>query len=375
MKHTLLRRAVATLCAGLMASTSALACTDVRLMAKDGSAFSSRTMDFGMDLENALLVVPRGHEVASDAPKGSGLKWKGKYGYVGMNAFHLPMMADGMNEKGLGFGALYLPGETKYQDVPADGSAKALSNALFGDWVLSNFATVEEVKAALDDVTVWGQSMPQFGSFIPLHFTIHDKTGKSIVIEYVGGKAHVYDNTVGVLTNSPTYDWHLQNLRNYVYLSPLNAAPEKIGNVTYVGTGQGSGLYGLPGDPTPPSRFIMAVASAHLAIQPKNAAEALTQAQHIMNRVDIPRGMVRDYSKSTKGTVAGDYTLWTVFRDHANLVYYWKTYDQPNLQGIDLTKVDFDAGQTVRRRSLTVPQPVATMVAPKSLAVADSSEE
>ncbi|KWT71074.1 Choloylglycine hydrolase [Hyphomicrobium sulfonivorans] len=367
MKHTLLRRAVATLCAGLMASTPALACTDVRLMAKDGSAFSSRTMDFGMDLESALLIVPRGNEVVSPAPKGNGLTWKGKYGYVGMNAFNLSMMADGMNEKGLGFGALYLPGETKYQDVPADGSAKALSNALFGDWVLSNFETVEEVKAALNGVTVWGESMPQFGSFIPLHFTIHDATGKSIVIEYVGGAAKVYDNTVGVLTNSPTYDWHIQNLRNYVYLSPLNAGPEKIGNVTYTGTGQGSGLYGLPGDPTPPSRFIMAVASSHLAIQPANSAEALTQAQHIMNRVDIPRGMVRDYSKTTKGTVAGDYTLWTVFRDHANLVYYWKTYDHPNLRAIDLTKIDFSKGQSIRQWAITTSQPAAEMIDSKDL--------
>ena len=108
---------------------------------------------------------------------------------------------------------------------------------------------------------------------------------------------HVYDNVVGVLTNSPTYEWHIQNLRNYVNLTAENAKPVKVGNVTYAGTGQGSGLHGLPGDPTPPSRFVMAAATAYLADKPKDAAEALIVAEHLINRVDIPKGLVRDYSR------------------------------------------------------------------------------
>jgi hypothetical protein len=234
-----------------------------------------------------------------------------------MNAYDMPVATDGLNEKGLGFGALYLPGEAKYQYVKPGEEAKALSNAAFGAWVLGNFETVDEVKAAVGDVVVWGETVPQLGSFAPLHYSVHDASGKSVVIEYADGKLNVYDNEIGVLTNSPTYEWHIQNLRNYVNLTAENAKPVKVGNVTYVGTGQGSGLHGLPGDPTPPSRFVMAAATAYLADKPKDAAEALIVAQHLINRVDIPKGLVRDYSEG--GKPAADYTQWTTFRDHADL--------------------------------------------------------
>ena len=364
----MLRRAVATLCAVLMAATPTLACTDVRLIAGDGSPMTVRTMEFAMDLGSELQVLPRGMGVTSPAPKGDGLRWKSKYGYVAMNAYGMPVATDGLNEKGLGFGALYLPAEAKYQDVQAADQAKALSNASFGAWVLGNFETVDEVKAALGDVVVWGEMVPQLGSYAPLHYAVHDARGKSIVIEYVDGKLAVYDNTVGVLTNSPTYPWHIENLRNYVNLTAVNAKPVKLGNITYAGTGQGSGLHGLPGDPTPPSRFVMAAAVAHLADQPKDAKEALIVAEHLINRVDIPKGLVRDYSNA--GKPAGDYTQWTTFRDHANKVYYWKTYNDPSLRAVDLKELDFSAGQHARTLSIASAKPKVQMATPKEFSTA-----
>src|SRR5262249_19804198 len=156
------------------------------------------------------------------------------------------------------------------------------------------------IKSALGQVVVWGEPVPQLGAFSPLHFSIHDASGKSIVVEYVGGRMQVYDNVVGVLTNSPVYPWHIENLPNYVNLTAANAAPVKLGTATYAGTGKGSGLHGLPGDPTPPSRFVMAAATSFLADRPKDAAAALILAEHLINRVDIPKGLVRDYSAGGK---------------------------------------------------------------------------
>jgi choloylglycine hydrolase len=227
---------------------------------------------------------------------------------------------------------------------------------------------VNEVRDALKDVVVWAETVPQLGSFSPLHYVIHDATGKSIVVEFVGGKMHVYDNHVGVLTNSPTYDWHVQNLRNYANLTAVNAPPVKIGNATYAGTGQGSGLHGLPGDPTPPSRFVMAAATAYLADKPRDAAEALIVAEHLINRVDIPKGLVRDYSDG--GKPMGDYTQWTTFRDHANKVYYWKTYNNPGLKAVDLKTLDFDAGQPTRTLSIAAAKPTVQMVSPRDFTTA-----
>jgi choloylglycine hydrolase len=48
----------------------------------------------------------------------------------------------------------------------------------------------------------------------PLHFVVHDRTGKSIIIEPVDNVLKLHQNSVGVTTNSPTFDWHMTNLRN-----------------------------------------------------------------------------------------------------------------------------------------------------------------
>jgi choloylglycine hydrolase len=363
---------LALLGAGLLAAAPALACTDVRILAEDGTPFSVRTMEFAEDLKSDVVIVPRGRNVASPAPKGEGLAWTSKYGFAAMNTFGEAFYTDGLNEKGLGLGALYLPGETEYQTVKPGDGGRALSNAYFGAWVLGSFASVDEVRAALSGVSVWGEPVPQLGSFAPLHYVVTDPSGKSIVIEYVGGQVQVYDNDVGVLTNSPVYPWHIQNLRNYVNLTAVNAAPVKVGTATYVGTGQGSGLKGLPGDPTPPSRFVMAAATSYLADKPKDSAQSLVLAMHLIDRVDIPKGLVRDYTNG--GKPAGDYTQWTTFRDHANKVYYWRSYDDPSMKGLDLKTVDFTPGRPLRSIAVGGSKPTVEMLSPAQLkAVTQSS--
>jgi choloylglycine hydrolase len=96
----------------------------------------------------------------------------------------------------------------------------------------------------------------------------------------------------------------------------------------------------------------MAAATAYLAGKPKDAAEALVLALHLIDRVDIPKGLVRDYADG--GKPEGDYTQWTVFRDHANKVYFWRSYQDPGLKAIDLKTVDFSR-QPARSR----PSPAA----------------
>lgn len=364
----MLNRLVAASCIGLLAVSPALACTDVQVNAADGSAFSVRSMEFALDLKSEVVIVPRGRAMVSQGPKGKGLNWTSKYGFVGVNVFGEPIYTDGLNEKGLGVGALYLPGETEYQSVGDTDGARALANTDFVTWVLGNFGTIDEVKDALADVVVWGPDVPQLGSFAPLHYAVHDASGKSIIVEYVGGKLHLYDNSIGVLTNSPAYPWHEQNLRNYVNLTATNAKPVKIGNVTYVGTGQGSGLRGLPGDPTPPSRFVMAAATSHLADKPKNTGDALILATHLINRVDIPKGLVRDYTNG--GKPSGDYTQWVAFRDHANEVYYWRSYDDPSLKAVDLKTIDFSNDGPLRRVAVGGKKPAVKMLSQDDFPVA-----
>ena len=99
-----------------------------------------------------------------------------------------------------------------------------------GSWMLENFASLEEVKANISKIVVPAVVFAGWGFAPEAHLVVHDASGKSIVIEYVG--VNVYDNPLGVITNSPAFDWQMTNLRNYVNFSMTNVPAVKLGSVT-----------------------------------------------------------------------------------------------------------------------------------------------
>lgn len=317
----------------------ALACTSFLLPTSDGSSVYGRTMEFGFELKSEMIVIPRGYAFSSDAPGAVGLKWKGKYASAGLNGAGLPVIVDGINEKGLVGGVLYFPGYAGYADPKAAGPKSAMAPWEVVTWALSNFATVAEIRAALTDVSVVDVVLPAMGIVPPLHYTFHDETGASLVVEPVGGKLKIYDNPVGVMTNAPSFDWHLTNLKNYVKLSPVNAEPIQIFGQKVSSFGEGSGLLGIPGDPTPPSRFVRAVGYA-VSVEPKpSGVESVRLAEHVLNNFNIPKGFV----KPTEQNEPADYTQWSAVADLKNRRYYVKTYTDQVLRGVDLMSFDLDA--------------------------------
>jgi choloylglycine hydrolase len=156
------------------------------------------------------------------------------------------------------------------------------------------------------------------------------------------GQLSVTDNKVGAMTNSPGYDWHLLNLRNYANLQPQAAAPRAIDGVSLAPFGAGSRMLGLPGDFTPPSRFVRAVAFVNTMMPAKNAAEAVN-ASVMLNNFDIPKGLVREGSAEDFHL---GYTQWSVIADMSHKVYYyWTMYDR-RMRAVDLSKLDFE-GKTI----------------------------
>ena len=166
-------------------------------------------------------------------------------------------------------GLFYFPTSAGYMPYTAADAGKTIAPWEVGSWILENFATVEEVKANIGNIVVPDVVFGGWGFAPEAHYVVHDASGKSIVIEYVGGKLNVHDNPLGVITNSPTFDWHMTNLRNYVNFSMTNVPPVQLGPVKLLPFGQGSGMLGLPGDFTPPSRFVRAVAFSQSVFKPK----------------------------------------------------------------------------------------------------------
>ncbi len=101
---------------------SAPACTGITLTAADGTVVHARTLEFAIDIDSNVIVVPRGYARVGTTPDGKpGLKWKAKYASVGANGVGLPFIFDGVNEKGLAVGTFYFPTSAGYMPYTACG--------------------------------------------------------------------------------------------------------------------------------------------------------------------------------------------------------------------------------------------------------------
>lgn len=314
------------------------ACTGLKLTALDGTAVHGRTLEFGIEVKSSVACIPRGYSFTSN--EGKGLAYKAKYAAVGTFCFDIISLMDGMNEKGLSIGTFYFSGFAGYTPITNENISRSLSPIDFPNWILTQFASLEEVKNKLSDVVIAEVAFKDWGNIVPpFHYIVYDKNGSSIVIEPIDGKLVIHDNPLGVLTNSPTFDWHMTNLRNFINLTPVNVPPLKVDGLTLAPFGQGSGMVGLPGDFTPPSRFVRASIFAITSNKPKNANEAVFQIFHILNQFDIPVGAARQEEGNVVHT---DYTQATVVRDPSMLKYYFRTYNDQTVRMVDLSAFDKD---------------------------------
>jgi choloylglycine hydrolase len=221
--------------------------------------------------------------------------------------------------------------------VTKENASHALAPQEFGVWALANFATVDEVREAVKNIVLVPTPAPGLGSpqgaVAGAHFFLQDKTGKSLVVEPVDGTLKVHDAPLGVMTNAPTYDWHMTNLANYINLSVKDVTSAKVGPLTIQAFGSGTGMLGLPGDFTPPSRFVRAVTYSQSAAPNKTADNAVLAAFHILNQFDIPEGSVVN---AAIGEPADEITEWTSVADLQNLRWYFRTHTDQSIRVVDL---------------------------------------
>ena len=317
------------------------ACTEIRVTAEDKTVVVGRSMEFMIDLMSYIVVEPKDYPHTSELSKtcsrsSSAITWTNSYKIAYLDALSSPFSGDGQNDAGLSVGALLLRGFSKYQTVPKDKCGSAISNLEFTAWILGNFATTEEVRRAWRKDSfplMWEQ--PLKGNTFELHWSITDKSGDGIIIEYTEQGPKLHENTIGVVTNSPPYDFHMLNLRNYIHLSKFAHDPLVLGETTFPPTGQGSGLLGVPGDFTPPSRLVRSAAMVHFADTAKRSDEAVNLALHIMNTVDIPRGVAASHDHEDMA----DYTSWIVVKDLTNKAMYYRSYEDLTIRVIHLDKV------------------------------------
>lgn len=337
-------RAMGAALALSIAASPALPCTGISLTAGDGAVVVARTVEWALsDAEHdSLTLFPRGHGFTAQTPEGhNGMRWTGRHGFVSLRAYDQDYGPDGMNEAGLYVGMYYFPGFADFAAYDPAESGRSMSVGDLMRWMLSSFQTVAEVRAALEGVRVVNVDDPRFGgAALPFHWKVADPTGAAIIIEIIdGGQVRVHEAVLGVITNSPTYDWHVTNLRNYLGLTQGAKATLTLDRVELAPLGAGSGLLGLPGDFTPPSRFVRAAAFTASVRPLATAEDAVYEAFRILDSFNIPLG-----SLARAGEQATDIpgaTQITTAADLTNRVLYFHTMANRQVQKLDLKQIDF----------------------------------
>lgn len=321
-------------------------CTGIQLRARDGSVIHARTLDFAIESDYRVVVIPRGYRLTGAFPGNTdGMSWHAEYAAVGLVPSRTLFLVDSVNEKGLAGGMFYLPDYAQYQDVSTSDAPVTIASYDVLTWILTTCATVDDVKARLPQIKVANVTLDSLGIVPPVHYVVHDRTGESLVIEYIAGELRIHDNPLGAIANSPPFDWHVTNLGNYLNLSAMNVPPAAVENLEIAPPSQGSGLRGLPGDYTSPSRFVRAVMFSRAVLAPVNGLEAVEAAFHILNNVNIPKGAVR--ARANGGVEEYDYTQWTSAADLKAARYHFHTYHNRRIRSIDLMALPLDGRETL----------------------------
>lgn len=336
MKTKLSALIMATL--GLTSQIPTYACTGITLKSKDGATVAARTIEWAESAMNTMyVIVPRNQELQSLTPSGmDGVKFTTKHGFVGLAVEQKEYMVEGINEKGLSAGLFYFPGYGKYQPYDAAKKDKCLADFQVVSYVLAECSTVDEVKEALSKVRIINID-PRSST---VHWRFTEPSGKQIVLEIVNETMCFYDNPLGVLTNSPGIEWHWTNLNNYINLQPGNSPEHNLGSIELKSLGHGSGMLGLPGDFTPPSRFVRAAFFQATSPQQPDARRSVFQAFHILNNFDIPAGTEVPFGKASPEMSSS--TQFTVASDTYNCMIYYRTMYNCNIRCIDLKGIDFE---------------------------------
>ena len=293
--------------------------------------YFGRNLDLAMSFQEKVVITPRNYPFTFH----NGEVLQHHYAIIGMAAEldSYPLYAEAANEKGLCMAGLYFPGYAVYQKPQKDQQQIAPFELI--PWLLAGCASVAEAELRLRQIEL--AEIPFRGDIpiAPLHWLLADAK-RCLVIEAVAEGLQLYENPYGVLTNNPPFPYHQIHLNNYLNITaeqPENRFAESLSLQPY---GQGMGAIGLPGDALPASRFVKAAFLKWNSVCPQEEMVNITQFFHILDQVSMVRGAVC-ISKDQY-----DITTYTCCINAKQGIYYYKTYENNQIQGIRLFQEDLE---------------------------------
>ena len=309
-------------------------CTAISFKTKD--CYFGRNLDLEYSYDETVTITPRNFSFDF----GSGTVLKNHYAIIGMAYVvdNYPLYYDAVNEKGVAIAGLSFEGYAHYNN-PEDGRDNVAAFELIPR-ILCQCADMEQVIDAVNNINITDVPFSRDLPPSPLHWMISHK-GVSIVVEQTKDGLNVFENPVGVLTNNPTFDYHMFSLNNYMGLSPNQAANNFCGCLQLNEYSRGMGAIGLPGDLSSNSRFVRAVFTKLSSVCGTSESDSVSQFFHILGSVEQTRGCTR---------LDGDKYEITVYSSCCNAdkgIYYYSTYGNRQISAVDMHRENLDGNELV----------------------------
>ncbi len=310
-------------------------CTAIAYKTKD--FYFGRTLDYEFSYGEQITITPRDFPLPF---RHTGMLNQ-HYAIIGMAhiAENYPLYYDAVNEKGLAMAGLNFVGFAKFHRHTK--GKDNIASFEFIPWILAQCATVAEARKLLVQINLTDDAFSDQLPPAPLHWIIADKD-EAITVESVTDGLHIYPNPAGVLTNNPPFDQQMLQLRNYMQLSPNEPENRFCKDLELQPYSRGMGALGLPGDLSSQSRFVRAAFTKLNSVCDESEIGSVSQFFHILDTVSQTRGCCR--------LPDGKYEI-TIYSSCCNAnrgIYYYTTYDNRQINAVDLHRVDLSGSQLMR---------------------------
>ncbi len=312
-------------------------CTAITYKTKDH--YFGRNLDMEYSYQEMITITPRNY-VFCFRKMG---EMKCHFAMIGMAYIveEYPLYYDATNEKGLSIAGLNFPQNAEYMPF-CEGKDNVTPFELI-PWILGQCATVSESEELINRINILNENFSKELPLSPLHWLISDRE-RSVTLESTKNGIKVYDNPVGVLTNNPTFDYHMFNLNNYMKLTnqePENTfagGKESLVLKTY---SRGMGAMGLPGDASSMSRFVRASFVKMNSVSGNSEVQSVSQFFHILKSVEMQRGCV------SLGNKLYDITIYSSCCNTDRGIYYYAAYDNSRIYAVDMYKESLQGSKLI----------------------------
>lgn len=309
---------------------------------KNGFYFG-RNLDYEMSYGEEIVITPRNFRFDFTA-YGADAAHYAMIGTAHM-ANGYPLYYDAANEKGLCIAGLNFVNSASYSERTNGCTATFELIPL----VLAKCADIGEARVLLSEITLGNIPFSEQLPVAKLHWILADKN-ETIVAEPENGRLIIHSNPTNVLANEPPFDYQMQNLNNYMALSPYPPKNSFSPALPLKSYSRGMGALGLPGDLSSQSRFVRAAFVAANSVSGNGKYDGITQLFHILDSVEQQNGCCITENGGLEKTI------YTACFDAQSGIYYYTTYENRQITAIDMFKENLNAAELTRYPMINTPQ-------------------